>query len=112
MSIEIEKSQIFRAAFNKQGQNNDEIIAKMSQKLECSCEKDPLYKFSCQHGVKWFLSAALVSRIRRKLNEKETPSGGTNDNPDATPGDDQSDPFTIISQTILDEYSKCKAHYK
>ena len=48
MSIDIEKSQIFRAAFQKNGATADELVAKMSEKLECSCEKDPLYKFSCQ----------------------------------------------------------------
>ena len=104
MSMQIEKSQIFRAAFNK-GENTDELVAKMSQKLQCSCEKDPLYKFSCQQGVKWFLNASLVAKIRRKLNERETPDG-------ETPGGGEQDAFTVISQTILDEYTKCKQHYK
>ena len=80
----------------------------MSAKLECGCEKDPIYKFSCQQGVKWFLNASLVTRIRRKLIEKETPTGAE----DETPGGDGQDPYSIISSTILDEYQKCKAHYR
>lgn len=97
----MERERILFSAFKPDNEITDddkEMLGKLNEKFNCKCDKDPSFKFSCNHGVKWFLSNTIIAKIKRKQYE-ETPG--------ETPGGEN-----IAVTTILEEYAKCKSHYK
>lgn len=66
-------------------------LKEMKHQICCDCDKDPTYAFACKNGVVWFAANVIMLKIRRqqKLNDK-----------------------VDVSKIILEEYEKCKKHYK
>ena len=44
----------------------EKVRANMRQ---CTCQKDPNFKFGCKHAVGWFAHAVLSAKLRKKLKQ-------------------------------------------
>ena len=78
-------------------ENDQAELTKINDKIDCDCEKDPQFKFTCKKGLMWFANnREMLQKIRRKISEKQP----------------EADEVGIMNATIKSEYKKCKQNIR
>ena len=52
-----------------QDYTDEEHVRVSANKRQCTCEKDPNFKFGCKHAVQWFAHAVLQAKLKKKLKQ-------------------------------------------
>lgn len=39
-------------------------------KLQCTCQKDPNFKFGCKNAISWFMNKTLITKIQKRIQNE------------------------------------------
>ena len=67
------EDQIIMKAFKTpEGEEDQNNLIKVREKIQCDCEKDPQFKFTCKKGLMWFANnREMLQKIRKKVSTKQ-----------------------------------------
>lgn len=65
--------QIIMKAFKTPNGEQDQLnLAKVREKIQCDCDKDPQFKFTCKKGIMWFVNnREMIQKIKKKVSSKQ-----------------------------------------